>query len=361
MHSELAHLPGQKGRRYDLAPAELEGRRKELAMLVRAGRRLPIEMRYQFRLPFKTGEEALAELDAALHRLHTQEGRKLQGFDQVALWRLTDTDSWKPEIDLIEQYPDLMGRVQMTTRSETPMERFTTKIGAVARREIPDCSLQRLMDEHRPVRFQDYQFAFDYQGANYIYLPHDAMLPLLEHNAQYLLWFHPQDMSTVYVTRAAPHLGYVGKLTRFTRERRGDLEGAKRNIAEKTRVFNHALRGVQNVKIDRLQQRAEDIAANTEVLRNAQALEIEVDFAPSAAEPASADAPASIQQITNDLRAREHTAAEARATERTNARRIARETTTARDLLSAEDSIPEAETTPEPIRKPTEVSARDLL
>ena len=25
LHSELADLPGQKGRRYDLAPAELEG------------------------------------------------------------------------------------------------------------------------------------------------------------------------------------------------------------------------------------------------------------------------------------------------------------------------------------------------
>jgi hypothetical protein len=314
LHSEMGHLPGQKGRRYDLAPAELEGRKKELAMLVRAGRRIPIEMRYQFRWPFKTGAEALQELDAALHRLHNTP-RELQGFDRVMLWRMNENDTWKPESELAE-WPELIGRVQTDTRVETCAERFARLIADVERTEVPDCSIQRLMDEHASVRFMDYQFRFSRQGSDYVYLPSEAMIAHLEEGKNYILWFHPQDMSTVYVTRDRPHLGYIGKLTRFQQTRRGELEEAKAAIAEKTRVLSHALRAVQSTKIDTLRQRAEDIAANTEILRNVQAMEIEADVVTPGSRAVSVNAPATVRTITQDLMDRENAARRVKANER---------------------------------------------
>lgn len=331
LHGELAHLPGQKGRRYDLAPAELDGRKKELAALVRAGRRIPIEMRYQLRWPFRTAAEALGELDAALHRLHTTP-RELQGFDRAIMWRMNDNDSWKPEAELAE-WPELIGRVQMQTRVETCAERFARKIIDVERTEIADCSLQRLMDEHASVKFMDYQFSFSRKGSDYVYLPPEAMIANLEEGKNYILWYHPQDMSTVYVTRDRPHLGYIGKLTRFQQTRRGELDEAKAAIAEKTRVLNIALRSVQGTKINQLRQRAADLEANTEILRNVQALEVETDVITPATRAIATNASPTVRAITQDLIDREEAARLIATKERNTAARIRAERGSVEDLM----------------------------
>ncbi len=304
LHGELADQPGQKGRRYDLAPAELEGRRKELAMLVRAGRSLPIELRYQFRWPFLEPAEAIRELDAALARLHSREHHSLQGFEKTLLWKMCESDSWKPGAELA-LWPDLIGRVLTTSRVETPMERLQRKLAEANFDPVADCSLQRLMEEQKRVRFESYQFAFEYQKEDFIYLPDDALLARLEHERHYLLWFHPQEMNVVYVTRDRPHLGYVGKLTRFTRQRRGDLEAAKQQLRETQRMFNHAVKAAQGPSVSRLRARAADLAHNTEIVRNSQALECEVDVVLPNDPAGPSAAPKSILTITDDIAVRE--------------------------------------------------------
>lgn len=312
LHGELAHLPGQKGRRYDLAPAELEGRKKELAMLVRTGRNLPIELRYQFQWPFLDPSEAIHELDAALQRLHTSEHRQLQGFDRIPLWRMNENDSWKHGAELAK-WPELIGKVLMTQRFETPMERLQRKRAETTFESIPDCSLQRLMEEQKRVPFRNYQFAFDFQKEDYIYLPDDGLLARLEEDKYYLLWFHPQEMSIVYITRDRPHLGYVGKLTRFKRHRRGDLEAAKETLREKHRIFAHALAAAQGPKINSLRRRADDLTYSIEIARNVRALECEVDVIQPGEPNDSSRAPKSIRTITGDIAAREQVLRDAKA------------------------------------------------
>lgn len=344
LHGQLADLPGQKGRRYDLAPAELEGRKKELAMLVRAGRNMPIELRYQFRWPFLDPAEAVRELDSALQRLHTSEHRQLQGFDKVLLWKMNAADSWKHGAELA-QWPELVGKVLTTQRYETPMERLERKRADASFVALPDCSLQRLMEEQKRVPFRNYQFAFEYQKEDYIYLPDDQLLARLEEEKHYLLWFHPQEMSVVYITRDAPHLGYVGKLTRFTRSRRGDLEAAKETLREKSRILAHALRSAQAPSVDRLRRRATDIAYNTEIVRNVSALEVEVDVIEPRAAAADGRAPQSVRTITSDMARR----AEAIRIERADrdARRRAIDDLTDDDMIAAIGNGPAAPETDE--------------
>lgn len=305
LHGELADLPGQKGRRWDVMPAEHEGRRRELAALVRAGKRLPLDARLALRMPFMDAAEAMQALDDALARLHTSTPRELQGFEKIQLWALPGSEDFKPVAALPEILMDKMDALIWTARQEFPMERFQRLIVDVERMEIAACSLARLMDEHVAVRFQDYQFSFTYKKTDYTYLPPEQMLPLLAEKTDYLLWFHPQDMATVYVTRARPHLGYVGVLTQFERVRKGDLEAAKLALKETHARFAHALTRTQDPAIRKLQRRAEDLAFNAaqieEATANARALEVEVDVVAPSTLTHDAPAPASVVAMSEDI------------------------------------------------------------
>lgn len=305
LHGELAHLPGQKGRRYDLAPAELDGRRKELAAIVKAGKRLPLELRHQFQWPFKTCAEALQELDSAFARLHERTDHGLLCFDRVMVWRTTATDTWKTESEMPEWMIPQIPHLLTDTRVESPMERWQRLIPQVERHTIADCSLQRLMDEQKRVRFADLQFSFERDRTAYTYLPTDAMLPLLTEGDHYILWFHPHEMSVVYVTKDRPHLGYIGKLSRFTAGRRGDLEDAKNYMREKARLFGHAQTSAQQVGIDRIRQRGDDLAANAQVISDGiRTLEVEVDVITPGESTPDAAVPESVRSMTGDIQNR---------------------------------------------------------
>ncbi len=306
LHGELAHLPGQKGMRYELAPAEMDGRKKELAQLVKLGRRLPLELRYEFTWPFLTSAEALNELDAAFARLHHRRNHNLNCFERCPLWRLSAGDVPKPMSELPEV---LMDRVNMllwdTSQPETSHERFMRLVpGKDERMGVADSALMMLMEEQRRVKFEDLHFCFEREGTKYIYLPSDTMLPLLGEGKYYILWFHPQDMGTMYVSRDRPHLGYVGKLTRFTAGKKGEMEDAKAYLKEKRRMFDHASNAALQPLVGRLRQQADVYASNTEILDRARALEVEVEVVrPTSSGGAMeiADVPASMVAMQTDM------------------------------------------------------------
>ena len=280
LHGELAHLGGQKGLSYSRSPAELDGRRKELGMLIRAGRALTIHQRAEIRLPFKSLEEAVTEFEAALHRLDRRgeipgTSHNLQGFAQVQLWQTTPDDSPKPLSELPDYLLDKTASLLWSSRIESPRERWERLIVDCARRAVPESGLHVFLDDQRLCRFADMQFRFDVAGTNYVYLTDDNLIPRLTEGEKYVLWFHPQDMGTVYITRPAPHLGYIGKLTRFERTRRGDLEAAKEQIKQVSRFRTRAIERVQDAGLEKLQDRAADIAAHAEVFNHAAELESE--------------------------------------------------------------------------------------
>ncbi len=326
LHNELGDREGQKGRRYDLAPAELHGRSKELATLMRAGQRMPLALRQQLRLPFMSGEEALHELNAAFAKANARTDHALQGFDQVQEWRLDSAHPWAPreELPLLADrlgiaLPDLSARAEWNPapRMESPNERLNRLIGAVARQEVSPAALRLLMDEHRAARFEDFQFSFDYQGKEYIYLPGDALCAQLDQGAKYLVWFDPQEMDRVFLTRGFPHVGWLGELKLFRRTHRGSLDEKKESLREVKHRLNLAARQVASRHPEKFEGAIARAEQNIEILRNVTALEIEVDVInPASPVNPVQDSPA-VREMADRLLARAH----AREDEKVAARR----------------------------------------
>ncbi len=294
LHNELGDREGQKGRRYDLAPAELHGRTKELALLMRAGQRMPLALRQQLRVPFPSGEQALQEISTAFAKANARTDHDLQGFAEVQEWRLDSGHPWSP----VEELPlmadrlglaiaALSGRVEWNPRPrmESPNERLHVRLGQVARQEVSRAALHLLMTEHRRVRFADWQFSFEFQGKEYIYLPNDSLAVQLEHQASYLAWFDHADPSVIYLTRDFPHRGWIGEVKLFQRVRRGDLEEQKQALAATKHALSRAAGLVASRHPEKFDNAIARGAANVELMRNVSALEIEIDVSAPESRP----------------------------------------------------------------------------
>jgi hypothetical protein len=338
LHSEYAHLDGQKGRRYDLAPRELDGRRKECTQLWKAGRTLEIAERNLFQLPFLSLDEAVAEFDLALRNLDERSEHRLQGFDRVPIWRLNEDDQWKPQSALPDYLADRIAHLQWDSRMEKPRERWERLIVDTPRTTLHESALFALLADQALVRFSSYSFRFEHERTEFVYLPSEALLPHLTEGEQYLVWFHRQDMANVYLSRRAPHLGYVGKMTRFTRVRRGDLEAASETIATMKRAQNAAVARVQDARLDTVQRRGMVMAENTERLNElARAAETERDVIDLSQNADSAGPCDVASEMVRDAQTAREDAREKRAADRVIARRVeARGAEVLDDLLGGE-------------------------
>ena len=280
LHNELQMLAGQKGRRYDLRPAELHGRTNALATVERIFAKLPGA---NFQRPFLSLQEAIAEIDDAFARIHARRDHKLLCFDEVAMWAVQDGDAFRPEWELPDTLRPVAASLLWRTEKESPIWRFRRNLPAVeSRLAIPESALQRLMDEHKRVAFVGMGFAFTHERIDYVYLPPETMLPHLQEGASYVLWFHPQDMGHVFVTRDRPHLGYVGIMKKFTAGRRGDLDDAKEYLRTQKSRMAAAVREVQTVSTARLRAAGDMLAHNAgethAQLDRLAALEMETDL-----------------------------------------------------------------------------------
>ncbi|MFL6416128.1 MAG: hypothetical protein ACJ74Y_10740 [Bryobacteraceae bacterium] len=313
LHNELGDRTGQKGRRYDLAPAELHGRTKELALLMRAGQRMPLALRQQLQVPFMDGEQALQEISIAFAKANARTDHALQGFDRIQIWRSEPDGKFKSLAEL-PQFAERLGmeisalapRLDWDDRMESPNERFQSRIMEVRRQELSAAALHRLMDEHRRVKFSDFQFSFDYQSKEYIYLPNDSLIVQLKHDEHYLAWFDPADLSVIYLTRDFPHRGWLGEVKLFRRTRRGEIEEKKDRLRQVKHTLNQAAGLVASrhpEKFDTAIARAEN---NVELIRNVSALEIEAEVVAPLAPQASHTDSAAVQEMTKRIVGRAH-------------------------------------------------------
>lgn len=279
LHNELQMLPGQKGRRYDLAPAELHGRRGALAVIERIFERLPGA---SFQRPFLSLAEALQALDEAFARIHARRDHRLLCFDSVAMWAISADDAPRPSWELPDNLRPIAASLIWSSEKESPLWRFNRNLPAIdSRLAIPESALQRLMDEQKRVAFSGMAFSFTHDRIDYTYLPPETMLPHLREGDHFILWFHPQDMAHVFVTRDRPHLGYVGMIKRFTAGKRGDLDDAKEYLRTQKRRMNAVAAEVQQVSTARLRAAGDMLAHNAgqarEQLDRIAALECEID------------------------------------------------------------------------------------
>jgi|GEM_PF-3904971 len=123
-HDHGAGLPGQTGARYDLKPAELEAQIKEHSALMKEAEDLPAETMARLRSSFLTQAEAIDAVAAIFAKLNDRRRHRMQGFDQVQLWRFPEDKTWRP-LEELRRYPaNEVARAIFETRMESPLERL---------------------------------------------------------------------------------------------------------------------------------------------------------------------------------------------------------------------------------------------
>lgn len=273
LHNSLQHLPGQKGLSYARTPAELHGRKQALALVERLGDRLPAPYAALLKRPFLSCEEAMEYVHDAFARMARRTEHKLNGFDEIGIWRVSEGHAWKPEWELPANLDPISHTLEWDKRPEMPVERFMRRLPAIERRHAihPGDLLTLVEERQEPVRFEKMAFSFTQEGRDYVYLPEAGLLPHLTEGKKYLLWFHRQDMAHVYVTRMRPDLGYVGMLRRFTAGKRGEREDAEQYLREKKTMLNRVSEQVKDAGLSRLRAAGDDLAENISIAQSALA------------------------------------------------------------------------------------------
>ena len=261
LHNELATVPGQKGRRYDLAPAELEARKKAATELLRAGKALPPELRASLRLPFLDIYQAHTAIFDAFMRINLIQDHKCEGFQQIVQWRIADGHPWSNYDELLKLPPAMMDHVQMQHFVETRFERWARMVKDVSIIKMAEEFAPRWMDEHRKVKVQNYQIKFAFEGKTHTYYARES--GLLIENQEYLAYFNPFDMDRIYLTNA--NGAYRGYLPRVHAVTRADQEALSQRTADVTHTLNKHIAAIRQKQRTVIEQSIADAEANIAV------------------------------------------------------------------------------------------------
>jgi hypothetical protein len=279
MHNRLADLPGQTGRRYDVAPASDHGRRKELAALVKAGLRLRVEQRAELRMPYLSLDEARDEIHEAFDALNLRTDHDLEGFRDVLEWRWQEGEPWR----VWEATPPpagAEGEVLSHKRKESPFERYKslseeagTKFGRLAAHSVPS-----LLCQQREVKLERGEVAFDADKTRYRFTPYTPEnIPTLQALARLgegkpvLAYYAASDLETIYLTDGAGR--WIGELWRTDKHGRGAdaAEKTKVRIATKKALLSDTIARVNARSPEVAEEREAVIAHNLDVLAHAEA------------------------------------------------------------------------------------------
>ncbi len=277
MHNRLADIGGQTGRRYDVAPQDEHGRRKELALLCRAGNALTLAERLELRMPYLNLSEASREIGEAFTALNHRRDHDLEGFDELLQWRFADGDQWR--VWVAEPPPvEAIDHVQTRTVNEQPEERLHRLVGGVNFLRLADHSVPALLGNQREVALDKGQVAFVHEGKQHLFTPYTSEnLPTLallaEHygeGAKVLAYYDATDPARIYLTDGKGR--WIGALARTDRFSRKDTASTAANIATKKRLINAVVARVNHRSPEVAEQREDDLTHNLEVLSRADAI-----------------------------------------------------------------------------------------
>jgi hypothetical protein len=201
LHNHTAALPGHTGARYDLAPAELESRKKEHEALMKEAADLPAEVTAKFRQVFLPYSEAVDTLTRVFHHLNNRRNHQLKGFDKIDLFRFPEDHTWR-SIEELRRYPRAeVARAIFESRMETPAERMeklmrkagpTTPVPAEALVEFMGRTIKRV---RHPA---PYTIAFKDAGVEHVFR---AEIPQLASGkgGPFFVKLLPSDVATAYL------------------------------------------------------------------------------------------------------------------------------------------------------------------
>lgn len=125
-HNELAALPGQTGASYALAPGDLDERKRAAKALLKAAAEadLPASVIAQLKAPFLQYHEAIDALTAIFRLLNERVEHDLEGFGQVAEFRFTPAENYRPIAELGRYPREQIRRAMIRHRRQSPLERW---------------------------------------------------------------------------------------------------------------------------------------------------------------------------------------------------------------------------------------------
>jgi hypothetical protein len=290
-HNRLAHIEGQTGRRYDVAPQDDHGRRQELKAMVKAGEALSPDLRAQLRLSYRHLAEVRPLVAEAIRGLNHRHDHALKDFEDVLVWRFREGDAWMEEAEQLDFRPEQLEHILTDLVPETPAQRFDRLMGiercadAQFFRLHPD-SVPRLLDDQKWIKKEGREVTFDIQKKTCLYSIYTESnvetLEAMEDGREYLAYF---DLSSgqvpptrLYVTSGDGR--WIGTLDLTTGLRRSsnpvDKEAASKAIAKKKSLLNQVLQNLDRNSPQVAEENEERIEHNLEIVRRGQAVTMDV-------------------------------------------------------------------------------------
>jgi hypothetical protein len=174
MHNLAGSLPGQKGARYDLAPASTAARVAYCELLLdrdpKKGLGLSDEQIAQLRLPVENFDALVTAYEAIFDVMDRRTEHKLLGFDKVSEWTRGAGDAWHPlpEIAALPQAEQL--QVEVRERMESPLERWAKLANRCQFVKVPDFFVALLAFTPKKIEIRNRKVVFAQGGKDYVYL-----------------------------------------------------------------------------------------------------------------------------------------------------------------------------------------------
>ncbi|HTJ77966.1 MAG TPA: hypothetical protein VL357_03145 [Rariglobus sp.] len=178
LHNECAGIAGQFGRN------QLEGKtgdfekRKEAALaLYKAAECLPAFYRDQLATPFPSLGRANDFLIDVINRINHRQDHRLQGFERVSQWRLTDGDRWRDWAELRELPAAAHDAVQTREVMESPAARHARRWAELVRDPLSELSLIPLLNAKRTVTLaKPFEVKLQIDGKGHVFRKIDKAL-----------------------------------------------------------------------------------------------------------------------------------------------------------------------------------------
>jgi hypothetical protein len=269
LHNECAGLSGQFGRN------QLEGKtgdfekRKEAALtLYKAAELLPDFYRDQLSMPFPSLARANDFLVDVINRINHRRDHRLQGFDRVPQWRLTEGDTWRDWADLRALPPAVHDAVQTREVMESPAERRARRWAGLDRISLSELSLIPLLNAKRTVTLaKPFEVKLQIDGKGHVFRKTDKALA--KEGLTFTAHFDEDRADCIHLfDEAGRHVATLPRVDGFNPLDREAYKAASKENAAANRVL------LDNIQARTAGRAGERLAAeqhNREVLETAAA------------------------------------------------------------------------------------------
>jgi len=200
MHNLAGSQPGQKGARYDLAPASTAARVAYCEGLLSDKLGLTDAQIAQFQLPIENFDTLQTAYEQIFDLMDNRTEHKLLGFDQVSEWCRGTGDAWHPMPEIVALPREQQLGLEVRSRMESPLERWSRLAAACAFVKVPEFFVALLAFTPRRIAVSNRKVTFTHAGTGFTYLDTEGCLKALPEGAKLLGYFDETAPGRLYLT-----------------------------------------------------------------------------------------------------------------------------------------------------------------